>query len=284
MGKLIAAGRQYAPQQGDQAQFTYGAFLTLAGCSFFAAIGALAEKLTQRLPAPLRWLVQALTLKATFSLSGLDRAASEVRAALEEDDLDGARQAVSWHLVSRDTSTLNESQVAAATIESVAENASDGIIAPLFFYTLGGLPAALAYRFANTADSMLGYRDAAREWLGKFPARFDDLLNFVPARLTGLLIVLVSPFRGGSMAKSWNIMWRDAPTTDSPNAGYPMSAMAGALEVELEKVGQYNLGKGQREPRTEDIKKARGLLAVATGLAVALFVFLLHQTSRYSSD
>jgi adenosylcobinamide-phosphate synthase len=244
----------------------------LAGCSFFAAIGALAEKLTERLPAPLRWFVQALTLKATFSLNGLDRAANEVQAALEEDDLDGARQAVSWHLVSRDTSTLNASRVAAATIESVAENASDGIIAPLFFYTLGGLPAALAYRFANTADSMLGYRDAAREWLGKFPARFDDLLNFVPARLTGLLIVLASPFQSGSMAKSWQIMRRDASTTDSPNAGYPMSAMAGALEVELEKVGQYNLGQGQREPRSNDIKKARGLVAVATGLVVAIFV------------
>jgi adenosylcobinamide-phosphate synthase len=176
---------------------------------------------------------------------------------------------------------LNESQVAAAAIESVAENASDGIIAPLFFYTLAGLPAAWAYRFANTVDSMLGYRDAAREWLGKFPARFDDLLNFVPARLTGLLIVLVSPFRGGSIAKSWNIMRRDASTTDSPNAGYPMSAMAGALEVELEKVRQYNLGKGQREPRSNDIKKARGLLAGATGLAVAILVLFSIRDRDY---
>ena len=282
MGKLIAAGRQYAPQKGNQAQFAYGAFLTLAGCSFFAAIGALLERLIERMPAPLGWLVQALTLKATFSLSGLDRAARDVQAALEEENLDGARQAVSWHLVSRDTSNLDESQVAAATVESVAENASDGVIAPLLFYTLGGLPAALAYRFANTADSMLGYRDPAREWLGKFPARFDDLLNFVPARLTGLLIVLVSPFQGGSMAKSWRIMRRDAPTTDSPNAGYPMSAMAGALNVELEKVGQYKLGRGQRQPRTEDIKKARRLLAFASGLAL-VFLFLLLPNNRNTS-
>jgi adenosylcobinamide-phosphate synthase len=142
------------------------------------------------------------------------------------------------------------------------------------------LPAALAYRFANTADSMLGYRDAAREWLGKFPARFDDLVNYIPARLTGLLIVLVSPFQDGNMAKSWRIMRRDAATTDSPNAGYPMSAMAGALEVELEKVGQYNLGKGQREPRSDDIAKARTFLALVTGIATVLFFLSAHNRKK----
>ncbi len=124
-----------------------------------------------------------------------------------------------WHLVSRDTATLTPSQVAAATVESVAENASDGIIAPLLFYALGGLPAALAYRFINTADAMLGYRDPEHEWLGKVPARLDDLVNLLPARLTAGLFLLVTWLLGGPIRRALRVWWRDAGQTASPNAG-----------------------------------------------------------------
>lgn len=217
-------------------------------------------------------LLQALTLKLTISLRGLDRAAREVQFALQTGNLSEARRLLSWHLVSRDTSQLDEARVSAAAIESVAENASDGIVAPLFFYAIGGLPAAFAYRFINTADSMLGYRDVEREWLGKFPARFDDLLNFIPARLTGLLIVLSAPFCGASPMQAWNIMQRDSGTTASPNAGVPMSAMAGALGVELEKIDHYALGKGLRAPIPADLARARLLLYFAVGFAALIFM------------
>ncbi len=277
MGSLIIALKQHAPRHGHQQQFAYGTLLTLSGSALVAGIGVLLDKMSARLPAPLRWLAEAVVLKSTFSFRGLDRAAGEVQSALEAGNLPEARRLVSWHLVSRDTSQLDESQVAAATIESVAENASDGVIAPLCYYSLGGLPAALAYRFANTADAMLGYRDAEREWLGKFPARFDDLLNFIPARLTGLLIVLadkVVRLADNRQSNAWQVMRRDAQKTDSPNAGYPMSAMAGALNVELEKVDQYKLGVGGLPPTSEDIGKARTLLALTTGLAALLLIIM----------
>jgi len=273
MGNLITKLRQPAPRHGHQQQFAYGAFLTLSGSALVVGIGILLDKVFGRCP-PLGWLAEAVVLKSTFSLRGLDHAAGEVQSTLETGGLPEARQLASWHLVSRDTTQLNSSQVAAAVIESVAENASDGVIAPLFFYTLGGLPAALAYRYVNTADSMLGYRDAEREWLGKFPARFDDLLNFIPARLTGLLFVFASKIQSGNSAHTWQNMRRDASTTDSPNAGYPMSAMAGALDVELEKDGQYKLGAGSRPPTPNDIKKARNLLWIATGLSTVLLLLL----------
>jgi len=149
---------------------------------------------------------------------------------------------VSWRLVSRDTATLSATQVSAATIESVAENLSDSVVAPLLYYAVGGLPAAFGYRFANTADAMVGYRDEVYEWLGKAPARLDDLFNLVPARLAAALIVAAAPLTGESAGRAWRIWRRDAGKTASPNAGHPMSAMAGALDVELEKVGHYRLG------------------------------------------
>jgi adenosylcobinamide-phosphate synthase len=152
----------------------------------------------------------------------------------------------------------------------VGENASDGIVAPLLFYTLGGLPAALAYRFINTADAMLGYRDAVRFWLGKVPARVDDLANLVPARLTAVLIVLAALLLGENTRQAWTVWYRDAQLTASPNAGHPMSAMAGALQVELEKVGQYRLGAGQSLPGAGHIARATRLLYGVTALAVVV--------------
>lgn len=259
---------------GAALPFVSGFVITVEGAGWMWVIGRMITKL----PDPLRWIAEVAILKTTFSLSGLVNAAGDVEAALENDDLDEARKWVSWHLVSRDTSALDESQVVAATVESLAENLSDGVIAPLFFYRMGGLPAALAYRYVNTCDSMLGYRDAEREWLGKFPARFDDVLNFVPARLTALGILGVGWVEGwfvGSLdGKPAEIYWRDNRTTDSPNAGHPMSAMAGALDVELEKVGQYRLGAGLKKPVSADIRRAIHMLYKATGAMLGRAVFL----------
>jgi len=151
---------------------------------------------------------------------------------------------------------------------------SDGIVAPLFYYALGGLPGALAYRFFNTADAMLGYRDAAHEWLGKVPARLDDMANLLPARLTSLLLILAAAFTGDDARRAWRIWRRDSGVTASPNAGHPMSAMAGGLGVELEKVGHYRLGAGQRPPRSSDIGRAVRMMHVAVPLAAGLLIGL----------
>ncbi|MFN3491753.1 MAG: adenosylcobinamide-phosphate synthase CbiB, partial [Anaerolineales bacterium] len=222
MGNLIRFLLKFRPHKNSFLEFLYGILIILIGISLTAGAGFTISYIASSLPLWAGILLQALFLKLTISLHGLDNAAKEVQTALQNNNLTEARRLLSWHLVSRDTSQLTESQVCASAIESVAENASDGIIAPLFFYAVGGLPAAFVYRFVNTADSMLGYRDESREWLGKFPAIFDDVLNFIPARLTGLFIVLSAPFCKASFINAWKIMRRDSSQTASPNAGVPM--------------------------------------------------------------
>ena len=280
MGNLIAFLNRRRPRNHPAAEFLYGGLLMVVGLTLVGGIGLGLAWLFERLPLPLNWLLTALLLKTTFSLRGLDRAAGEVQFALESENLPEARRLLSWHLVSRDTSQLDAGQVAAAAIESVAENASDSLVAPLFFYALGGLPLALAYRFANTADSMLGYRDPEREWLGKIPARLDDLLNFLPARLTGLLLVCAAAISGASARNAWKIAWRDARLPESPNAGVPMSAMAGALSVELEKIGHYRLGAGLNPPQVSDLRRARRVYALTAALAALLFSALAIWTTK----
>jgi len=210
---------------------------------------------------------------------GLMRAGGAVAQELEDGDLRAARCQLGRHLVSRDVSRLDEGLVAAAAIESLAENTSDSVVAPLFWYGLGGLPAALVYRFLNTADAQMGYRDPAREWLGKCAARLDDLANLIPSRLTALLIVAAAPFAGGSRGTARRTRRLDARRTASPNAGHPMSAAAGALGIELEKRGQYRLGEGLPQPRPHDIRRSQKLLSASIVLGVLTAVSALFLTS-----
>jgi adenosylcobinamide-phosphate synthase len=274
MGAVIGLARRAAPHWQRWLTLLYGAGVAVGGMLLVGILGVIVEALLQRLPLPWYWLAEACVLKTTFACRGLIQAAQQVQAALAAGELERARELVLWHLVSRDTSALTPSQVAAATVESVAENTSDGIIAPLLFYALGGLPAALAYRFINTADAMLGYRDPEREWLGKIPARLDDLVNLLPARLTAGLFLLATWLLGGPIHRACRVWWRDAGQTASPNAGRPMSVMAGALGVELEKIGHYCLGAGQALPVAQDIHTAVRLLAWALVLAVGLLAIV----------
>jgi len=248
MGACIERLRRTAPRRG---RLLYGGVVAWGGALCVWRLGQWLEKT----PLPL----QAWFLKTTFALRGLNSAALEVEVALRADDLSEARRLLSWHLVSRDTATLDAHRVAAAAIQSVAENTSDGIIAPLFWYALGGLPAALPYRYLQTGDSLLGYRDAEREWLGKIPARSDDVLNLIPARLTALCLLVWRP-------RAFPVWRREARRTASPNAGHPMSAMAGALGVELEKIGHYQLNVGCALPTVDDLRRARHLMWQAVGL------------------
>lgn len=267
MGRLISAWGQIRPHGKPAAEFLSGALLTLLGIAVTAGIGYGITRLCYLLPSPLSWVAITLALKLTICLRGLNRAAREVQGALEDRNLPEARWLLSWHLVSRDTTQLSEAQVAGGAIESVAENITDGILAPLFFFAIGGLPAALAYRFVNTADASIGYRDPEREWYGKFPARLDDLLNLLPARLVGLLITASAFVTRENGGQAWRILRRDARLTASPNAGYSMSAMAGALGVRLEKFGHYTLGKEFALPGAVDLRRARRVMAVTVMLA-----------------
>ena len=241
MGQFIGLCRRLAPKRGALVQFTYGGLLVLLGAALFAL--PVWWGLTQlRMWNEIVFvLAAAVILKTTFTLRGLVRAARQAQAALDADELPEARRLVAWHLVSRDTRTLDQPHVISATVESVAENLADSLVAPLFFFALFGVPGALVYRFANTADAMIGYHGAT-EYLGKFAARLDDALNLIPSRVAGLLVVLGAGLTRADARGAWRVMLRDHSRTASPNAGWPMSAMAGALRVQLEKIGHYRLG------------------------------------------
>lgn len=222
------------------------------GASYWAAGMLASYGVTKMLPR--HWLLEGFLLKPLFALQALFTAVNEVEKALLSDNLSEARQLLAWHLVSRDTAELTSSEVAGATIESLAENLSDSVVAPLFFYRLGGLPLAAAYRFGNTADAMWGYRTKEFEQAGKVAARADDLLNVVPSRLTAMCILLAAGGRG------WRIWASNRHQTTSPNAGHPISAIAGALGICLDKRGVYVINEKGRAPVVADIAKARHLI------------------------
>jgi adenosylcobinamide-phosphate synthase len=159
-------------------------------------------------------------------------------------------------IVSRDTADLSEAEVVRGAVESIAENSSDGVIAPLFYLALGGVPLALAYKAANTLDSMLGYRVGRYEYIGKAGARLDDVANFVPARLAALALIVaawsLNRFDASYNGRTaWQIMWRDGDKHASPNAGYPEAAVAGALGVQLGGPSQY-FGELVKKPTLGD--------------------------------
>lgn len=280
MGSAIATAKRQAPQGGSHGQLLYGALITLTGCVMSAVSGALLTWLLKQAPRLPRWLAGGAALKLTLSLRGLTDAALMIRDALAANDLAEARSLLGWHLVSRDTRQLSPSQVAAATIESVAENASDGFVAPLLYFALFGLPGALAYRFANTADAMLGYRDATHEWLGKAPARLDDAFNLLPARATALALVASAALTGENARRALHIWQRDRRNTASPNAGHPMSVAAGALGVTLEKIDHYTLGAGLAPPSGDDIGRMIRLLRPAALLAAGLSIMLAWRLDK----
>lgn len=219
-------------------------------------------------------LVEALALTCLLSLRGLADAAREVAGELGRGDLVAARRAVGYHLVSRPTRELDEGHVASATIESVAENLTDSLVAPALWFLAGGLAGAAVYRLINTADAMFGYRVGPLEYFGKVAARLDDLLNLIPARLAGLSVVAAAALAGESASGAIAALRRDRRRTASPNAGWTMSAMAGALGVLLEKPATYRLGAGAL-PAAVDIERSVKVLraAVAIGLVALIAAY-----------
>lgn len=232
-----------------------------------ALVGLAARRLGwARLP------IEALALKPAFSIRRLATAAGAVEAALRAGHLARARTRVGRDLVSRPTGALDASEVTSAAVESVAENLVDSVAAPLLAYAAGGLPAAWAYRAVNTADAMWGYRDACYERFGKVAARLDDVANLVPARLGAACLTAGAALSGEDAAGAARVAWRQHGRTASPNAGWPMAAMAGALGVGLAKRGSYRLGEGPLPETPDAIRRACRVYAWGTALAVAVAV------------
>jgi adenosylcobinamide-phosphate synthase len=271
IGRAIEECREHLLHGSKVRQVVAGAALAL-GLPYFAARLSF-EALHGLREQPWLQMVLALYLfKATFALEGLGSAAIRVRKLLESDRLDEARGALS-SLCSRNASTLSREEVAGAAIESVAENASDSFVAPLFYFALLGIPGAVFYRVVNTMDSMIGYH-GEWEWAGKATARLDDLLNWIPARLTAVLLLLIAWVRRMDWKAGWNVWQRDASRTESPNAGRPMAVMAGLLGLKLTKRGHYELGIELRPTRSIHIAEAWSLARAAcwAGSIVALIL------------
>jgi adenosylcobinamide-phosphate synthase len=227
------------------------------------------------------WILLGYTALAARDLADH---AMRVYRALVGGSLEEARQAVSC-IVGRDTATMSEPEVIRATIETVAESSSDGVIAPLLYLALGGPPLALAYKAVNTLDSMIGHRTAPYQHFGWASARLDDLMNWVPARLCGLCLVLAAGIRLGTLKSAWKAFLRDGRKHLSPNSGWPEAAMAGALQVQVGGLNRY-AGTPIERPKLGDpihtlnpslIPMAVQLMAVASGVMLVILLLMLWE-------
>jgi adenosylcobinamide-phosphate synthase len=219
---------------------------------------------------------------ALIAQRSLHEHVADVADALEKTGAEGGREAVS-HIVGRDTEALDEAGIARAAIESLAENFSDGVVAPVFWMLIAGLPGAAVYKAINTADSMIGHRTPRYQAFGWSAARLDDLVNLPASRLSALLIVAAAAVtKSASAAAAWQAVRRDARHQRSPNAGYPEAAMAGALGLALAGPRDYGgvrvddalMGDGRRAADASDIRAALGLYRRADGILIAFVAML----------
>jgi adenosylcobinamide-phosphate synthase len=273
MGLVISACEKRALRlEGSRSRRLAGFVLAL---SMPALVFVSTRKILGALPRRLGWVIGTALLSTTLSMRGLAGAAVDVERRLHDGRLEEARARVG-HFVGRDTGDLSESEICRAAVESVAENTSDGVVAPMFYGLLFGAPGALAYKAVNTLDSMVGYRQTPYTDLGWAAARLDDLANLAPSRITMFCVATIS----GRPLRSLLTALRYGPLTASPNAGMAEAAFAGALGVRLGGANAYGgvlregpvLGDG-RLPVPDDIRRAVGLLrrcCVLAGIATFL--------------
>ncbi len=252
-----------------------GAATALLLPTLFSSLTAIILSLVKLFLGNVAWmLASAYVLKLSFSIRDMERHAKPVIFKVAEGDIIGARIHVS-RIVGRDVSGLDAPLILSATVESTSESIVDGFCAPVFFFALAGVPGAMFYRVVNTLDSTVGYKDDVHLNVGWASARLDDALNFIPARLSPPFIALASKLSGADWRNCLRVALRDHHETESPNSGWPMAAMAGALGVRLEKRGKHVLGAEYNFPRLED-----ALLSVKImRLSCILFYFALTPLS-----
>jgi adenosylcobinamide-phosphate synthase len=264
MGRYLGWAGRHLPSFRPSSGLILGTFYWLVGAAAVALLYAWAQSEVARLP---RWAgipLVALLLKPMFALQMLlDEVCAVERSLAGGVEAARARLAA---IVSRSTASLSIEEVRESSLESLAENLSDSVIAPLFWFALLGLPGAAVYRFANTADAMWGYR-GRWEWAGKFAARVDDVLNIVPARLTALALLACRSGR----RRHLRALPAEAARTPSPNSGWPMAALALGLDVRLRKPSSYALNAAARSPTQSDLEAALHLARIAAWSFILLF-------------
>jgi adenosylcobinamide-phosphate synthase len=257
-----------------------GVLAILVSLSVIGAIAVVAQSQVLRLPYGLMAL--AVLASAMIAQRSLHLYVANVASALDQDGLDAGRAAVS-HIVGRDTAELDRAGVARAAIESLAENFSDAVVAPVFWLVAAGLPGIVLYKAINTADSMIGHRTPRHTEFGWAAARLDDLVNLPASRLAALLLIVAAALRkDASTSRAWHAVRRDAARHRSPNAGYPEAAMAGALNLSLAGPRVYGgarvedafMGDGRRDADAKDIGRALALYRTADAILMALVAAL----------
>ncbi len=215
-------------------------------------------------------IVGTILLKTTIAIRGMEKHAMAVMDSIEKNDLESARNNLSM-IVKRNTKNLDKNHVLSGTLESISENTVDGVTGPLFYFAFFGIIGAFVYRIVNTIDSMIGYKTSIFRNVGWFGANCDKILNYLPARITSIMMVLGAMILRNDWKKSYKIMRRDAKNTDSPNAGYPMAALAGALGTQFEKINHYRVGDGNIELTKDHLRSAISLMKITSILFCMVF-------------
>lgn len=244
-------------------------------------------QLLRLIPEPTSTIIRLILLFFVFSGRSLVVAGQAIAKSLENETIEKTRERLSW-IVGRDAKSLSQESIIRATVETVAENTIDGLVAPVFYYYLGslfgaGLEAAVAYKAVNTMDSMLGYKNERYQEFGYYPARLDDVFNYLPARLGSLIMLLASVILGHPVKRTFDTLVKDRRQHASPNAGYPESVVAGALGIRLGGPNYYHgqlvekpsIGEDREMVHAEKIHQANRILQVTQILLIALGILVI---------
>ncbi len=286
MGKFVAWGERFLRSGKPRRDFLAGMVLSVALIALSAGVAWALIYSFFLLPPWLSFITTAALASTTLATGGLLDAIKLIEAPLLAGNLAVAREKLA-DIVGRETSSLNEDKILRAGLESLAENTCDGTVAPLFYFFLGGVPLAIAYKAVNTLDSMIGYRTERYFYFGKFAARLDDVFNFIPARLTAFFMIVATPLVRRNATLALRVLRRDHANHLSPNAGYPEAVLAGAFGIRLGGPSIY-FGKEVRKPDIGDdftpvkigmLKEARCLCLVTAILSLVTFVLIC--TARF---
>ena len=274
IGKIISAGEKVLLRK--KYKFLAGAVLNIFTVSITYTLMYLISKSVKI--SVFFMIIEIYLMYTIFSINSLAREGNRVYRILKEGDIEKARKDLSY-LVSRDTETMDEKMIIRSTMETISENTVDGIVAPMFYMFLGGMPLAMAYKAINTLDSMVGYKNEKYMDFGKFSAKVDDAANFIPARITGILIVFASMILGYDYKNSLKIFLRDRKNHSSPNSAHSEASVAGALGVQFggkvsyfgKEIDKPTIGDKTKEFELEDIRKNIRIMYVTSFLSLVIF-------------
>ena len=284
IGKMISSGEKYLLGKRHESDRKYkffaGMILNITVISVTYAVTYLIYKSSEN--SIIFTVAEIYLMYTIFSINSLAREGNRVYNILKEGNIERARKDLSY-LVSRDTGTMDEKMIIRSTMETISENTVDGIVAPMLYMFLGGLPLSITYKAINTFDSMVGYKNEKYMDFGKFSAKLDDVANFIPARITGILIVIASMILGYDYKNSLKIFIRDRKNHSSPNSGHAEAGVAGALGVQFggrvsyfgKEVDKPVIGDKAKDFELEDIKKNIKIMYAASFLSLVLFSVIL---------